>query len=160
MTLQISDARRFSFASRPIPVPGDLRINWRLAVILMMLDSSRSKKASLAKLHLLNDAVRSPQSRTKLAEILSGARNLLSWRMRVEPAFGRAINFAVGENFAEWTRAAQRSGLQLTKQGIAAATSVAKMEGILVEEKTFFGDTAKQITEEFVTRILSGHRGR
>ena len=79
---EISGARRFSFTSRPVPVPGDLRINWRLAVILLMLDSSRAKRASLAKLHLLNDAVRSPQSLAKLNDILIGAGDPLSWRSR------------------------------------------------------------------------------
>ena len=160
MALGISSARRFSFTSRPIPVPGDLRINWRLAVILLMLGSSRSNKASLAKLHLLNDAVRSTQSLDRLKSILSESSGLLGWHMRVEPAFGRAIDFAVGEKLAEWTRTAQRSGLQLTKQGISAAATIAKIDGVLTGEKEFFSGVAKQISEDFVTKVLRGERRR
>jgi hypothetical protein len=125
-----------------------------------MLESSRSKKASLAKLHLLNDAVRSTQSLDRLKNILSESSDLFGWHMRVEPAFGRAIDFAVGEKLAEWTRTAQRSGLQLTKRGIAAAATIAKIDGVLADEKEFFSGVAKQISEDFVTRVLTGERRR
>lgn len=160
MALGISSARRFSFTSRPTPVPGDLRINWRLAVILLMLESSRAKKASLAKLHLLNDAVRSTQSLDRLRNILSESGGLFGWHMRVEPAFGRAIDFAVGEKLTEWVRTAQRSGLQLTKQGTAAAAAIAKVDDVLTEEKEFFNGVAKQVSEDFVTKVLRGEKTR
>jgi hypothetical protein len=71
-----------------------------------------------------------------------------------------AIDFAVGEKLAEWTRTAQRSGLQLTKQGISSAATIAKIDGVLTGEKEFFSGVAKQISEDFVTRILRGERRR
>jgi len=156
----ISEAERFSFTPRPVPVPGDLRINWRVSIVLLMLKSCRSNRASFAKLHLLNDAVRSEQSSRKIERILVGQEDMLSWRMRVEPAFGRAIDFAVGDKFAGWTRTAQKAGLQLTKDGIAAAQSIERADDVLLVEKAFIRSLAKQITEEFVTKILGGQRSR
>jgi hypothetical protein len=82
--------RRFSFQRRPTPVPGDLRIAWRVALILTMLSGSRSHRASLAKLHILNDAVRSDQH-DRLKAVLDGTHTSLPWNFRVEPAFARAI---------------------------------------------------------------------
>ena len=70
MSLDFQGVGRFSFRARPLPVPGDLRINWRLAVILLMLENSRAKRASLAKLHVLNEAVRSRTARATLESIL------------------------------------------------------------------------------------------
>jgi len=83
---------------------------------------------------------------------------MLSWRMRVEPAFGRALDFAVGEGLAGWMRTAQRSGLQLTKKGVTASDALQQIDDVLVDEKDFLQKLAKQITEDFVTRILSGKR--
>ena len=61
MTTGEITSRRFSFRRRPTPVPADLRIAWRVSLILLMLLASRSNRASLAKLHILNDAIRSNQ---------------------------------------------------------------------------------------------------
>lgn len=158
MTIILPDAQRFSFASRPIPVPGDLRINWRVALVLMMLGASRAKRASLAKLHVLNDAVRSRSARHQIEQMLSGDEPLLNWQVRVEPAFGRAIDYVVGERFAEWVRVAQRSGLQLNKAGSAALEAMEGAEDVLLEEKEFLRTVGSRISEQFVSRILDGPR--
>jgi hypothetical protein len=104
MTLDevLPETATFSFRSRPGSVPGDLRISWRLAVVLLILKYSRSKRASLPKLHLLNDAIRSKSAMEKLAEIVTGNRSVQDWRIRVEPALGRALDFARGEGLVEF----------------------------------------------------------
>jgi len=118
--------RRFSFHRRPTPIPGDLRIAWRVALILLMLGSSRSNRASLAKLHILNDAVRFNQH-SHLKATLVGARLDLPWDFRVEPAFARAIDFVVGDKLAAWTKSTGRAALQLTKAGVHAMEAVMEL---------------------------------
>lgn len=150
----VPPAERFSFVERPSPLPADLRISWRLSLLLLMLRTSRAKKASLAKLHVINDAIRSASARERFQKILGGDASLVDWRVRVEPAFGRAINFLVGEKFAAWTKTSQRAALQLTKQGIEAAEKIASSEGILEEEKFFLSSVSASLTEQFVTDLL------
>ncbi len=145
--------RRFSFQRRPIPVPGDLRIAWRVALILLMLNHSRANRASLAKLHILNDTIRSEKYQ-HLKTMVSGAQASLPWNLRVEPAFARAIDFVVGERFATWTKANGRAALQLTKHGLEAAGSVAALEDALVLERTVIEEYAKTITEGMVATLL------
>jgi hypothetical protein len=154
MSLVLSSARRFSFTSRPVPVPGDLRITWRVSLIVMMLGTSRSNKASLAKLYVLNYATRSSAARAQLERIIAGTEPELNWHMRVEPAFARGVNFVIGEGFAQWIQTAQRAGLQLTARGIQAFSLIADDKDVLVEEKTFLKDTGRRITEAFVSRLL------
>lgn len=155
----IPPAQHFSFVERPTPLPADLRISWRLALILLMLLTSRAKKASLAKLHVINDAVRSPSAQKRLARIIAGDASPTEWRVRVEPAFGRAVNFLVGEKFASWTKTSQRAALQLTKLGIEAASKVSASDEVLEEEKLFLKNVAPSLTEQFVTDLLeAGNR--
>jgi hypothetical protein len=150
--------RRFSFRRRPVPVPGDLRIGWRVALIIVMLGSSRANRASLAKLHIINDAIRSSQQ-DRLKIILSGPHAAVPWNLRVEPAFARAVDFVVGEKLAIWTKATGRAALQLTKTGVDAAAAVMGIEDALVEERAAVAELAKLITEATVAGLL-GEKGR
>lgn len=155
MSAGLVNARDFSFASRPLPVPGDLRINWRIALVLLMLNESRARRASLAKLHVLNYAVRSERARLHLARIMDGSAPTLSWQMPIEPAFGRAIDFMIGEEFARWTRVSSRAGLELSPAGVAASNAINQRDNLLNEEKAFLTDGAKRVTESFVSQLLS-----
>ena len=149
--------RRFSFERRATPVPGDLRIAWRVALILVMLGCSRSNRASLAKLHILNDAVRFNQH-GHLKAALAGSHRDLPWGFRVEPAFARAIDFVVGEKFATWTKITRRAALQLTKIGVAAMEAVMGLEDALVTERSIVSELAKAMTETTVVSLLGEGR--
>lgn len=124
---------------------------------MVMLGCSRSKRASLAKLHILNDVVRSDSyDRLKLA--LAGDHNQLPWSFRVEPAFARAIDFVVGEMLATWTKATGRAALQLTKTGIESADAVLILDEALVLERAVVSDLATTITETIVANLLGAGR--
>lgn len=142
------------FRDRPKTCAGDMRIAWRLALILLALHYSRGQKASFAKLHVLNDALRSKTSQEKLERILGNTLPMISWRLRVEPAFTRALDFLVGEGLAEWSVASKRTILQLTSKGVEAAKEVVSEDDILVDERQFLNGAAKGVTETFVQRLL------
>ena len=144
---------RFSFKRRPTPVPGDLRIAWRVSLILLMLAASRSSKASLAKLHILNDAIRSNQV-ARLKDATAAGAKILPWNLRVEPAFARAIDFVVGERLATWTKAGGRASLQLTGSGTAAATELERVEDAFELERNIINEHAKKVTETRVSELL------
>ena len=155
----ILDKQRFSFEVRPKPVAGDMRIAWRLAVTLLILSHSKKNKASLAKLHLMNDAVRSNSSRSKLVLLLANEIPFHDWRMRVEPAFSRNLDFLMGDNFAEWVVTSNRAGVQLTAKGIAAAEEVLTKANLLEIEKEFIVTVSKSVTEKFVKKVTTaGHK--
>lgn len=144
---------RFSFNRRPTPVPGDMRIAWRVSLILLMLAASRSSKASLAKLHILNDAIRSNQV-DRLKEATAAGAKILPWNLRVEPAFARAIDFVVGERLATWAKASGRASLQLTASGTAAATELERLEDAFEFERNIINEHAKKLTEGRVSQLL------
>lgn len=136
-----------------MPVPGDMRIAWRVSLILLMLSASRSNRASLAKLHILNDAIRSNQI-SRLHEATETDARILPWNLRVEPAFARAIDFVVGERLTEWTKSGGRASLQLTATGLAAASSVGTVTDALEQERTIIDNYAKKLTEVRVSALL------
>lgn len=147
-------ATTFVFSERPKPCAGDMRISWRVSVTLLALLHSRGKKASFAKLHVLNDALRSQASQDKLQAIFEEKIPAFAWRLRVEPAFTRALDFLVGEGFADWSVSNNRTTLTLTKRGIDAAKEIDALEGVLIDESAFLKGLATKITEGFVQQML------
>lgn len=152
------ESEEFSFVIRPKPVAGDMRIAWRLAITLLILFHSRGKKASLAKLNLMNDAIRSRNSRSKLGQLLAKDIPLRDWRIRVEPAFSRNLDFLVGEGFAEWIVASSRAAVQLSAKGIAATEEILSRNDILTLEKEFIKTTSGSVTEKFVKQVTTAGR--
>jgi hypothetical protein len=159
MSRAVPSVERFSFVRRPVPVPGDLRIAWRLSLLLMMLGTSRSKKASLVKLHVLNDAVRSQTPAARENDGLDARLAVPRWRVRVEPALGRAVDFLVGEKLAAWIELSNRTGLQLTAAGAKTAAALLNNDTTMKEERAFLAAAAKDVTESFVTSLLSSRKG-
>ncbi len=109
----------------------------------------------MAKMHVLNDALRSSASRTKLEKIICGDMPPIYWRLRVEPAFSRALDFLVGEGFANWEVSNGKTSLKLTESGVVAANAIEGSEQVLDAERAFLGGPAKKLTEGFVQGLLT-----
>lgn len=153
-----SQPERFSFNRRPLPVPGDLRIEWRVSLIVLMLGYSRGKQASLAKLHILNDAIRTNRSTHLLDLVVDAKAGMMPWTFRIEPAFARAVDFVVGDKLAEWTSSATRSSLQLTASGVALFDKLKVESDVLESEKNVLAVYAKSMTEGAVSHVVGTKR--
>lgn len=158
MNFELHTDRNFYFERKPSPVPGDLRIGWRLPLTLLMLNSSRGKRASLAKLNLLNDALRSEKSRDKLSKVIRGETALIEWRMRVEPAFGRNVDLMTGRQLAEWRVANRKAVICITDNGKEVVKTLEEDDESFVAEKAFLREFSDKITEGFVTQILGANK--
>jgi len=153
-TPELPEADRFSFRVRPVAVPGELRISWRLAVITLMLHHCRQQRASLIKLHILNDVIRSPSSASLLRRIMAGELGSIWWQTRIEPAFGRALDLAVGNGLVEWVGTSQGRGLALTQMGKTAAAEVNALD-VLPTEKEILKEFGPAVTEQFAKTLTS-----
>lgn len=153
-----SGRKTFSFSDRPSPVPGDLRINWRVSLILLIALSSRMNRVSLAKMHVLTEAVRSPVSFQLLQRIIAGLQSPLDWPVRVEPALARAVDLTVDDRLAIWTNLSGRIGIELTSAGIAAAKAVKELPDTMVDERECLDALSFKASEALVTRLISNER--
>ena len=143
----LRDDPKLVFRSRPKPVPGDLRIIWRLSLTLLALSYCRGRRASFAKMHVLNSALTSEATRKGLTAWLEGSRMSSVWEMRVEPAFSRNLDFLVGAGLARWRVLSGRLSIELTKRGQDAASIVAKNEEVFSTERGFLETAGKAVTE-------------
>jgi len=123
-----------------------------------MLGFSRSKQASLAKLHILNDAVRGPRAVALLDLLIKPDPGRAPWTFRIESAFGRAIDFVVGDGLAAWTTTADRSALQLTAKGAALFEVLKREKDVLATEREVLTVYAKSMTESLVSAVIGAAR--
>ena len=146
--------KKIVFRDRPKPCAGDLRISWRISLLLLILSSSRGKKASMAKLHVLNDATRSEASLAKLREMLDMLRPMLEWRLRVEPALSRAVDFLIGEKLAIWESSGGKMYVKLLPAGEKASAAIKKnveLEGLDADAINFL---SKNCSEAFINSLI------
>lgn len=90
----ISDVA-YHFAVRRRPYPADLRADWRITAVLLAVDRSRGKRASVPQVHVLVWALLDAAHGASLARALSGADGLLP-PVRFDPAVSLAVDRAIG----------------------------------------------------------------
>lgn len=147
----LPESTQMEFRHRPVSIPGDLRTSWRLALIIFILGQSRGQKASLSKLHLLSDALRSSQTIKKLGKILNGELQPSDWRIRVEPALGRALDFAMGERLISFENG---PSFKLTSKGRQAASILNQRVDLLTTERDFLVNNGHGVSESFVKNLV------
>lgn len=129
-------------------------MSWRFSLNLLILTRSRSKRSSLARLYILNDAARSFDDADLLSDILIGAIGLADWRIKVEPALGRALDLMVGEGLLGWATVSDRLGVELSPSGLGLAAEIQKDKDIMSSEKGRIDFLSSLLTEVRVTEFL------
>lgn len=143
----------FIFTKRPISISADLRPGWRIGVIVLLLKKCcRQQRSSFGKLHVLNWAIRTTESRKMLLNVVSG--NIVPGvpLVRIEPSLNRAVDFALGERLV---RRLSGDKIELTPSGLILANEIDSTIGIFHIEKIFMDEIAQRLTEAIVSRMFS-----
>lgn len=142
----------FRFTRRPMPIAAELRPDWKIATLLLILQlSSHAGKSSLKRLHVLNWSIRSPRFRREFEGYLKNPLPLFGLSVRFEPAFSRAIDLAVGEGLVAWVGG---NRLQITGKGKAWATDILNDESVMRDERDFLLRIGKSVTEEVAGELF------
>ena len=152
-SLTVGESQSFRFTRRPMAIAAELRPDWKIGAVLLILHlSSHGGKSSLRRLHILNWALRSSKNRAEFEQVREHQQPLFSFQFRFEPALGRAINLAVGEKLIEWVGGDR---LQITAKGKRWVTEILKDEAVMQEERDFLQRIGKSITEPVATEMIT-----
>jgi hypothetical protein len=141
----------FELRSRPEPMPGDLRLAWGIALVVLILGSSRGKRASLQKLHFMAHSARTRDAREEATRVLENRRPTSAIVIRVEPWVNRALAFARG---AKLIALEGGSHAKLTSDGVSLFEEISSVESVLSEEKEFLDTLGLRATERAIERIM------
>ncbi|MDZ5454759.1 hypothetical protein [Labrys sp. ZIDIC5] len=140
----------FTYTARPDPMPGDLRMSWGLAVLVLALFYSRAKKSNFQKLQFMAHAVRLPEGREEVRGLLSGAYRPTEVSVRVEPSLNRAVAFAHALKLVAIERG---TSVTLTDAGVKMANSILATDGALKDEALFLSEVAPRMTDALMKRV-------
>jgi len=132
----------FSFNARPEPVPGDLRMSWGIAILLLSLLSSRGKRGSFQKLQFLAHSVRIAEGRDDVRALLQGRLRTSDVSVRVEPWLNRAVSYA---HALELVSVDKGKSVSLTDKGVEVAKAIANKTELLSDERAFLSEVAPKL---------------
>ena len=142
------------FTKRPRPISPDFRPDWKISVLLLVLQfGSRGRKSSLTRLHVLNWAVRSDRHRKELLATIEADAPLFAFNVRFEPAFSRAVDLAAAAGLVSWVGGKR---LELNATGSEIATNLKKHSDLFVPELDFLETVGKSLTEPAALRLAKG----
>lgn len=120
-------------------------------IVLVLYLASRSKKSGLARLHLFNWALKSPDRIERLSQaVRSKVLNVSAWGF--DPALAIALRYAVAEKLISTSG----GGYQLTELGEIFAKSVMEHPDTLSMEKGLLVEIGKGLTEAMVDEVAKG----
>jgi hypothetical protein len=118
------------FESRPAPLPADVRVIWRLPLLLLTLSLARGRRVSWKQLHLLSSGVRTQRGRARFVRALEDEQAPDEPVVRFEPALEAAVALAVGLGFARWV---QGRRLEITAHGEQVVAAVREAGAFAME---------------------------
>ena len=150
----LSDA--IMFESKPIAVPYNYRISYKVAqlILILYLCCSSHGGCSLTKLHLISSALNSESAVQQLLDFSS--KNLLDpLIVHFDPVINRALLYAISEEIVNQ----QKDGkFKLTLRGKEYASAIVKEECLMVREKKLLSRISTKITEKIINEIMSDWR--
>ena len=140
----------FDFRERPYPVSADLRPEWRIGTILVSLRKCWANQANLRQLHVLNWAIRTPESRDTLVRIFNGELSPDEAIVRFDPTLERALRFAEGEKLITISG----DVVSLADKGLTLVNKIDADENCLRWEKDFLSQIKVKISQARVDAFL------
>jgi hypothetical protein len=139
------------FRHRPDPIPGDLRLGWRLPVLALVLDQCRAKTANLEQVHLLLWSLRTEAGRQLVARWFAGDRRPDDPIVRYDPSLTRTVALAVAAGIVKRNK---NQTLTLSDEGQSIALVVRNQKHALVAEKRALSVLPKGITQTRIRQML------
>lgn len=153
----LSGVEKISIVSRPIAVPYNYRIMYKISQLVLIMGLCCGKKGcSLDKLHMLSLALSSNGEMKKIVEFAKGKSHEYTL-IRFDPSINRALSFALAENIVD----RQGNGLfRLTGKGKTFLNDIVRDTGMMVLEKENIKLIEASLTEDKINSLKADWRVR
>lgn len=145
-------AAGMTFTRRPTSVPPDLRPEWRVPLLLLLVNHCRGQLVSREQLHVLNSAVLSEGSRRALLAALDGRMLPQIPMVQFEPALERAIDLCIGFGLLHGT---PNGRLQLSDLGKLVVNAIEADDELFTLERSLLGSLPRSLSQTAIHTALA-----
>lgn len=149
----LSNAEGFTFSQRSDPLAPDLRLHWKVPMLLFILSFCRGKKSSFKMLHVLNWVIKTPENQNRFFSYVTGEESNNIIVARFEPSMNLALDFAKGEGLVEFIGG---KSVKLTGKGLAVAKSIYSDKECFIEERNFLTKIKPFMKENKIDSLFGG----
>lgn len=139
-----------TFEEKPESIPFKYRLSYRTALtcLIIKLGSPRGG-CSLAKLNLITIALYSSDNMIHLRNYLDDPQNNFL-TIRYDPTVNSTLNFLTAEGLIEQ----QKNGFfKITSAGTRFVSNLIADEALLIKEKEYIKDIAKDLSENYLKKL-------
>lgn len=140
------------FQRRPASVPPDVRPEWRIPLLLLLVHKCRGRTASREQLHILSSTILNEGSRRALVASLASRFLPDLPLVQYEPALDRAIDRCVGLKLLSVTAAGR---LTLTASGSAIIDAIVQADVVLQHEQSLLAQLPDYLTQTTTRSALA-----
>lgn len=155
MKKTVEEAKEITFVNRPIQVPYNYRIVYKICKIVLIIGiTCRRGGCSTLKLHIISNAISSNEAFKELTKFIENTSNRVSI-IRFDPALTRAINYALAEKIID----IQSNGkIKLTDIGKKLYDEILNDQDIMIMEKDTLNSISNKLTEDKIEEIIVNWR--
>lgn len=139
-----------TFTRRKEAIPGDLRIAYRLALLVLLLYRFRSNTAALEHLHTMWWAVRSEETRQLFLRWYDGDKRPDEIIVRFDPSLSVTVDLGLG---AELIQTTSTGSVALTEKGVAYVVDLWSEANVLREEKAFLNRLPRKMSQRVLKEL-------
>lgn len=144
-----------TFVRRPTSVPPDVRPEWKIPLLLIMIKKCRGAKASREQLHVLNTIFLNPNSYKSLIGELNGRPAPVFPIVQYEEAFDRALNWAEGFGLVTVT---DSNRFELSELGDSIVTAINLNDSLFTSERMLLDALPNSLTQSSISQVLAKRR--
>ena len=151
---QVGDSA-VTFVRRPTPIPGDLRPQWRVGLLLLLFDSCYGRTATPQQLHILDWVARDSHLHNDFSSMLHGERTVGDRFVRIDPALTRAVNFASACGLIA------RDGSTRTRRtelGVEIVAEISRDKELYTSERSFLSSLPRKLSSTMADRLFEVRR--
>ncbi|KJS19103.1 MAG: hypothetical protein VR72_20450 [Clostridiaceae bacterium BRH_c20a] len=155
--LLFEDINSFTFTKRPMPVPYNYRIMYKVAQITLIIGicCRKGSSCSLLKLHFISWGLTSKKEMDALAYFANKKKGSVYPYIKFDPALNRALAFAVSEQII----LQQSNGKYLLgEKGKKFFDELIENQDLLKIEKNFLASISTKLPENKIHSILGDWR--
>lgn len=151
---QVGDAN-VAFVRRPTPIPGDLRPQWRIGLLLLLFDACHGRTATPQQLHILDWVARDIQLHDDFSSMLRGDRMVGESFVRIDPALTRAVNFASACGLIVRDGSVR---VRRTDRGSEIAAAISQDDDLFTSERAFLSGLPRKLSSSVAERLFEARR--